>query len=126
MRGQAKKRYWDKQRKVNAEKREAYLDAITAKRAPKKSFQPLKPRDSRYVIMPGMDHSVYPSSSFKQSEKKQTVISMDEEEYKIREAAAKLEIERKKKMVAPLYNKGAYQFIGDAPQEIINNLGRKV
>lgn len=43
-----------------------------------------------------------------------------------REALAQEEIERKKKMVAPLYNKGGYQYVGDAPPEIIKTLGRKV
>ena len=43
-----------------------------------------------------------------------------------REAAAQREIERKKKMVAPLYNKGGYQYVGDASEEIIKNLGKKV
>lgn len=42
-----------------------------------------------------------------------------------REALAQLEIARKRTQIAPLYNKGGYQFIGDAPPEIIKGLGRK-
>ena len=43
-----------------------------------------------------------------------------------REALAQLEAKRRKGMVAPLYNKGGYQYIGDAPAEVIRTLGRKV
>ena len=40
-----------------------------------------------------------------------------------REAAARLELERKKKQVAPLFNKGAYQLITDESQ--LKDIGRK-
>lgn len=43
-----------------------------------------------------------------------------------RELQAQAIATSRKKMVAPLYNKGAYQYIGDAPPEIIKTLGRKV
>lgn len=43
-----------------------------------------------------------------------------------REAAARVEVERKKTMVAPMYNKGAYQYVGDVPKEVLITLGRKV
>jgi hypothetical protein len=43
-----------------------------------------------------------------------------------REAVARKEIARKSKMVAPLYNKGGLQYIGDAPPEILQTLGRKI
>jgi hypothetical protein len=43
-----------------------------------------------------------------------------------REKVARVEIERKKTMCAPLYNKGGYQYIGDVPPEIIKTLGRKM
>lgn len=43
-----------------------------------------------------------------------------------REAVAQKEAERRKGMVAPLYNKGCYQYIGDAPAEILQGLGRKL
>jgi len=42
-----------------------------------------------------------------------------------RERAAQKESERRKSMVAPMYNKGAYQYIGDAATEVIEGLGRK-
>ena len=41
-----------------------------------------------------------------------------------REAAAQVEIEKKKKRVAPLFNKGGLQYIGDS--EDLTTLGRKV
>ena len=49
--------------------------------------------------------------------------TMSEEEYKAREAAAALEIERKKSCIAPAYNKGAYQYI--ASPEAAKDAGKK-
>lgn len=49
--------------------------------------------------------------------------TMSEEEYKAREAAAALEIERKKSCIAPAYNKGAYQYI--ASEEAAKDAGKK-
>lgn len=46
-----------------------------------------------------------------------------EAEWTRREADAKRETERKKKQVAPLYNKGPYQMITDISQ--VKDLGRK-
>lgn len=43
-----------------------------------------------------------------------------------REALAQKEIERKKTMVAPICNKGGYQYVGDVPPEVVQTLGRKV
>jgi len=44
-----------------------------------------------------------------------------------REAAARVEIERKKTMVAPLHNKAGYEYIGGITDPtILKNLGRKV
>lgn len=44
-----------------------------------------------------------------------------------REAKAQAEIERKKTMVAPLYNKAGYEYIGGITDPaILKNLGRKV
>lgn len=44
-----------------------------------------------------------------------------------REAAAQKEKQRKSKRIAPMYNKGGYQYIGDyVPAEIIHGLGRKL
>jgi len=42
-----------------------------------------------------------------------------------REQKARKEAERRKKMIAPLYNKGAYQYIGDVAEEVVRDLGRK-
>jgi hypothetical protein len=49
-----------------------------------------------------------------------------EGELAAREQAAQKESQRRKKMVAPMFNKGAYGYIGDAPKEIIQGLGRKL
>lgn len=43
-----------------------------------------------------------------------------------REAKAQEEIERKKKMTAPIANKMGYQYIGGMPDDVIKTLGRKV
>lgn len=43
-----------------------------------------------------------------------------------REKVAQAEIERKKKMTAPIANKMGYQYIGDMPPDVIATLGRKV
>lgn len=47
-------------------------------------------------------------------------------EYLERERVASVEIERKKKMVAPICNKAGYSYIGDMPADQIKTLGRKV
>lgn len=44
----------------------------------------------------------------------------------VREQAAQKEIAAKRKRVAPMYSKGGYQYVGDAPDEIIKGLGRKL
>jgi hypothetical protein len=43
-----------------------------------------------------------------------------------REAAALVEVAEKAKRVAPVYNKGAYQYVGGMPEEDLKTLGRKV
>lgn len=43
-----------------------------------------------------------------------------------RERMARQVAEHRKTMTAPLYSKGPYQYVGDAPPEIIETLGRKV
>jgi|SRR6185312_4032489 len=67
----------------------------------------------------------YPSLNLETSLKQEVIVEHDDEYLRREEAARKISEERKK-MVAPLYNKGGYQYIGDAPKEIIQNLGRKV
>lgn len=43
-----------------------------------------------------------------------------------REQLAEQEKIRKSMMVAPLYSKGPYQYLGDCPKEIVEGLGRKL
>ena len=54
----------------------------------------------------------------------QTIHEYNKEMLK-REKDAQKEAERRKSMIAPMYNKGAYQYIGDAAEEVIEGLGRK-
>jgi hypothetical protein len=98
-----------------------------AKKRKRKPFTPLVQRESKFVITEGMLRTMtLPSkSTIITKDKALATSSMDPEEYRIREEAAQKEIDRKKTMVAPLYNKGSYQYIGDAPPEVIKNLGRK-
>lgn len=42
-----------------------------------------------------------------------------------REALAVAEATRRKKMIAPMYNKGAYQYIGGVSEEILHDIGKK-
>ena len=46
-------------------------------------------------------------------------------EMKEREAIARVESERRKKMIAPMYNKGAYQYIGGVDKAILHDIGKK-
>ena len=59
--------------------------------------------------------------------KRPAPIAVDEksEEMQERERIAKVRSEEMKKMIAPLYSKGPYQYIGEDP-EIIKNLGKKL
>lgn len=88
----------------------------------KKEFTPLK----KIYDQP----SVYPELKSLETEKFNTTVKpdakYDEPELIERERLAQIEIENKKKRVAPLYSKGNYQYIGDAPEEIIKNLGKKI
>jgi len=135
MKGQKKKALWAAKRAANAEKREAERKANTAKPFRKKrEFVELKPRDSKYVITDEMKRAAEAPSAAMPAptgvvrvDGKKAKRNMGEDEYARREAEAQKEIKRKKTKVAPLYNKGGYQYVGDdAPPEIIKNLGRKV
>lgn len=128
MRGLKKKNFWKKQREINAKERELRISLFTAKKPKKKPFTPLRPRSTKYVITEEMKKvASLPSGPTLNPRISSSVISLlEDEEYSKRESLAREEIERKKSMVAPLYNKGGYQYVGDAPPEIIKNLGRKV
>lgn len=131
MKGQRKKAMWAKKRVENAAKREAERKENTVRTPRKKrEFVELKPRESKFVITEGMAKvAALPSArgttlTLDKIDRSKTILP--EDEYKRREAAARAEIERKKKQIAPLWNKGGLQYIGDAPPEIIETLGRKV
>jgi hypothetical protein len=47
------------------------------------------------------------------------------EDMAVRERLAQAEAERRKKMIAPMYNKGAYQYIGGVTPEILHDIGKK-
>lgn len=100
---------------------------LTPKRV-KKAFVELKPRASERYQAPDTKHipsliDRYLAEQDPEAPKKQTIY---EGEMADREAAAQKEIARKKTMVAPMYNKGGYQYIGDVPPEIVKTLGRKI
>lgn len=130
MKGQRKKAMWAKKRVENAAKREAERKENTVRTPRKKrEFVELKPRESKFVITEGMAKvAALPSvqGTTLTLNKVEPLRMLPEEEYKQREAVAKAETERKKKQVAPMWNKGGLQYIGDAPPEIIETLGRKV
>lgn len=87
-----------------------------AKKAVKPKFVPKKPT-AVDVIAP--THKQYKSKIdeyLAETAPKQSMPIRYEGELALREAAAREEIERKKKCVAPAYNKGAYQYIGSEEQ----------
>lgn len=94
----------------------------------KKAFVEMAPRESTRYQAP--DTKQYPSlidrylaEQAPEAPKKQMIY---EGEMADREAAAQKEIARKKTMVAPMYNKGGYQYVGDVPADIVKTLGRKI
>jgi hypothetical protein len=130
MKGLRKKAMWAKKRAANAEAKAAAKLENTVKRFKKPKFTELRQRESRVVITEAMQRTAdLPSASCRVAVTRtgsRPEPSMTPEEYAIREAAAQLEIKRKKTQVAPMWNKGGYQYVGDAPPEIIRNLGKKV
>lgn len=131
MKGQKKKAMWAKKRAANAEARAAEKKANTARAYRKPKFTELKPKESKYVITEGMKRAAEAPSADGYVKvgvrRKDPKIAMSRDEYDAREAEAQKEIKRKKTKVAPMWNKGGYQYVGDdAPPEIVKNLGRKV
>lgn len=59
------------------------------------------------------------------SRKKQTATIDVSAEMRRREKVAQEEAERRKKMIAPMYNKGAYQYIGGVDETILHDIGKK-
>lgn len=96
-----------------------------AKKKPK-PFVPLKPRQYHDE---GFNPKSLPSCSRPYDRSKDPLFASKlryEGEMAEREAAAQVEIERKKTMVAPICNKSGYMYIGDVPPEVVKTLGRKV
>lgn len=115
----------NKQREREARRREAALNEPRKKFRPK--FEPLKPRS--YLMQREDAYSKLPSGPSQQAAipaKAATVKPKDRADWEQRERLAKEESDRRKKMVAPAYNKGAYQYIGDAPPEVVQTMGRKI
>lgn len=83
------------------------------------------PEMERIRLLPSLGVMVKPKHTLREPDKS----DWDDDkllEFQEREKIAKVEIDRKKTMVAPLYNKGGYQYIGEMPAEIIRNLGKKI
>ncbi|QYW02659.1 hypothetical protein CPT_Marzo_121 [Stenotrophomonas phage Marzo] len=93
---------------------------VFQKYKPDKSFKPLTTSPPR----PIRQSDQYKSAAMPAA--KPVLPVRYEGEMAEREAAAQREIERKKTMVAPMYSKGGYQYVGDVPPEIVKTLGRKV
>jgi hypothetical protein len=128
LKGESLKRWWKLERARRAEEREKERKAALPAKKQKRVFTPLKPRPTKWVITESMERTAsLPSAIFQKRDNPQVIESqLQPEEYRVREEAAQKEIQRKKMMVAPLYNKGGYQFIGDAPPEIIETRGSKI
>lgn len=92
-----------------------------------REFVTLKPRQYHNE---GFDPKSLPSCSVPYDKSKDPLFAKKtryEGEMAQREAVAQTEIERKKTMVAPLYNKAGYEYIGGVTDPtILKNLGRKV
>lgn len=129
-----RKRKAAKERNKKALIRQQNLSSLIAPKRSKRSFTPLKPRESRFVKLPELEfiHTLPSLETNHQVNASKNVDLYEEwdqdkiDEFARREAVAKAEIARRKTMLAPLYNKGAYEYIGAMPPSIIKNLGRKI
>jgi hypothetical protein len=119
---------WELKRKLNAEAREQETAANTRGKYKPPAFSPLKAKPSRFVETKTMRLvRDLPSAKYERKPVAKHEILDLPDGWLEREAAAAVETERKKKMVAPMWNKGGYQYVGDdAPPEIIQGLGRKL
>ena len=90
----------------------------------KSEFKPMAPKKETVYRAPSHSHIPSKIDEFlANSTPSQTVPLKYEGELAAREAAAREEIERKKKCVAPAYNKGAYTYV--ASEEQAKWVGRK-
>jgi hypothetical protein len=92
----------------------------------KKFKKPFTPLSKTLYTQP----SVYPELKSIETEKFNTSVKADarydDVELAERERIAQLEIERKKKCVAPICNKSGYYYVGEFPDELVKNLGKKI
>lgn len=93
----------------------------------KRAFEPLK---TRVYHNQGFNTRDLPSCTSEYDKSKDPLFASKKRydgEMADREAAAQIEVERKKTMVAPLYNKAGYEYIGGITDAtILKNLGRKL
>ena len=89
------------------------------------SESPFLQRIAKWNRISEEEHTRCPSKPLEPIATENRIVEQDEG-YLERERKAMEIAEARKKMIAPLYNKGCYQYIGDAPKEIIQNLGRKI
>lgn len=82
---------------------------------------------TRIVHLPG-DNWIRekPSLGLGCSPMPETACAELDDDYVAREKAAQKIAEERKQMIAPMYSKGPYQYLGDAPKEIVRNLGKKI
>lgn len=125
--GQRKKQRWEKQRAINATIREAERVASVQEKYKAPEFTQLKQKISRFVQTESMERVREIPSHLSASKGLPKYVKVKRPKgWAERKMLAAAETERKKKQVGVLYNKGGYQFIGDAPPEIIRGLGRKL
>lgn len=126
-----RKREAERNRAKKAAALEAEREASRQKKYKKpKEFKTLAPRTYHEVY----DPSALATQALKSKpmaapklERKELDERMFDPEWVAREQIAQQEIEKKKTRLAPMYNKGGYQYIDpNAPEEIVKNLGKKV
>lgn len=119
-----------KKRERDRAMKEALREQNTARKLRAAKFVELKVVPSRFIPRSGsLDYRTAPSCKYSVQDGVQTDSAPREElgaEMAGRERAARVVAEGRKKMVAPMWNKGTYQYIGDLPPELIETLGRKV
>lgn len=134
MKGKNKKAYWERERKKKAllveKEAQEELKAAAERKKRRKQFRPVF---RELEIKPG-PHDVTMAQDRSRNLPSKTTLAAPVKyerqeltpELQEREDRARKETDRKRKMLAPLYNKGPVQYLGDAPDDIIKNLGKKV
>jgi len=135
MKGKKRQAIMQKRREQNKAARNAEDDAYRRKiqefqdaaaKSRKQKSLPKTPSSVDTLLAMDMTRKI-PSACDRPIEKIEQA-SQDElsDDMQAREHAARIEAERRKGMVAPMWNKGGYQYLGDAPPEVIRGLGRKL